>query len=241
MKKFFLLIIGIILISCNLKNEENKKKHINIDNLDSVDLQLNEDAKSAYKIDSIRVNEDIFYLSNSNLYVKDNYIGKYSVKKDQSFFSINALEYDKENVINKDDIKEKLNNLLGVDVIDVFYSQGLSFVNSSITLLVKDKEELYTWYLLFFNSKGKYKGKFLLSEEKDLPGFNSRLFSRIIKEEKQIKTFRINSMIDEYINENKFSEKIDTIVEKYIFNKDSYFTLKSSDTISNKVFTGYKN
>jgi len=232
-----LIFILTILYSCK-KNElnnnvlsKNEKDSITIKIATSKDDSLR---KSKFKQTSNSNNHGIFYMNGQDVIYNCN---KTSQVINKTFININFIE--KRKALGAEAIKDfsqYFKKILNKEISNSFYYSSSDLAECSAIFYFENYDGNFSSYLFLFDSNGRFVSKLLLAEiNQDIPGLYIEHYSKILRDERKIKVYKIKSMIDEYVNEENFTEIIDSIEIDYILNNNKFILMNKDSVRVNKL------
>ncbi len=226
----------LIITGCNsVGNEKKIEKSSSVTNTN--DISEKNDAKEDQIITNNDGSKKIFSIKDDEIYINCDYINENNLNTSKKIFDIELIK--KDNLKNRISIDESLSDyfskILDSPNAKSFYYSSSDFFPCSAIIYVKHEMETTSLYLFQFDKEGKFINKFTLSEEILMPGAISKKISEIKNNEPlSLKVTFTETMIDEYTDENNFSEIIDSIVSSYSFEKGK-LQLKSKDSTRHKI------
>ncbi|WP_407556484.1 hypothetical protein [Winogradskyella sp. 4-2091] len=225
----FLLVIFCFSCAEKTKKEENLEEKLITSKNIALENHKDEEALSVSEKPS-----NVFLLGKS----KNDFL---FYCESMSYLSIGDFDIKKIKEVNLKKLKKDYNSFFSdkcnKPVNEVFYMQSIesSLCNGIFYIIYED--EMTSLKMFYFDEKGSYINNLILTGiYDDTAGLYSEYKSTFKDEDKTLIQLKVNNMIDAYVDENNYSEIIDSIKTVYSLRDKKLIKIKSDSIRSTKTF-----
>ncbi|WP_438424948.1 hypothetical protein [Aquimarina macrocephali] len=238
MTKTLLKILCILLFitSCNSISSE-KKSDKSSDNVSSNDITKENNIKKDNVATNTKASQKIFFIKEGEIYINCKYINDNDLNTKQKLFDIELVKGGelKGMIAIDENYASYFSKVIERSNSKSFYHSSPKSVPCSAIIYFINEDETSSWYLFQFDNNGKLIDKMLLSHKvDDIAELVIKSYSEIVQEENLLRVTLVKNTLDNYVDQNNYSELVDSIISNYSL-KEGKLQLKSKDSTRQKV------
>ncbi|TSE03746.1 hypothetical protein [Aquimarina algiphila] len=230
------LYILLFITSCNNISSE-KKNDKPSDNISSNDITKENDIKKDDVTNNDVTSKKIFFIKEGEVYINCKYINNNDLNTKQKLFDIELVKENgvKSMIAIDENYADYLSKAIERSNSKSFYHSSPKSIPCSAIIYFVNEDETSSWYLFEYDTNGKLVDKMLLSHKvDDITELVVKSYSEIVQEENLVRVTLVKNMLDDYVDQNNYSELVDSIVSNYSL-EEGKLQLKSKDSTRQKV------